>query len=472
MKNPFNHFQIRHKLFAIFVLSNVLVIVSMWQVFQWSFDKGFVSYATERDTEFVQQMSTRTANLYVYYDNWNFLVDESYLENKWQAYKLMHMKDHTAAPETPNLDLIYPSQYYRTRFLLFDVNQKSIIGKGKFKKVITEPVVVNDKTVGYVGLKSMRELVQDQTLRFVRQQGEAFLLISAFMLIIAALLTWPLAQWLSTPICYMRHATRKLAAGDFDTRLKVKGHDELSDLGRDFNNLAKTLDKTRKARKRWVADTAHELRTPVAILRGEIEAMQDGIIKVTPDSLNSLLQETMHMCRMIDDLNQLSMHDMGSLSYQMEPADIDEVLEDTVQSMTRTFNDANITLELNINKKPDYELMVDTDRLFQLFSNLMNNSLKYTDAPGSLTISLTKESDVIEIRFEDSSPGVNEEDKERIFEQFYRVENSRNRETGGRGLGLAICSQIIDGHSGNMLAYHSPQGGLGIKITLPLNQQD
>ncbi len=472
MKHPFNYFQIKHKLFAIFVLSNVLVIVSMWQVFQWSFDKGFVSYATERDTAFIQQMSTRTASLYEDYHSWNFLVHESNLEREWRAYKLKHMKEYTAPPETPNLDLIYPSQYYRTRFLLFNEDQKAIIGKGHFKKVITEPVVVNDTIVGYVGLKSMRELVQDQTLRFLRQQGEAFLLISAFMLIIAALLTWPLAQWLSTPICYMRRATRKLAAGDFDARLKIKGHDELSDLGRDFNHLAKTLDKTRKARKRWVADTAHELRTPVAILRGEIEAMQDGIIKVTPESLNSLLQETIHMCRIIDDLNQLSMHDMGSLSYQMEPADIDEVLEDTVQSMTRTFNDANIKLKLNINKKADYELMADTDRLFQLFSNLMNNSLKYTDAPGSLTITLTKVADVIEVCFEDSSPGVNEEDKERIFEQFYRVENSRNRETGGRGLGLAICKQIIDGHNGNMLAYHSPQGGLGIRITLPLNQQD
>ncbi|MCZ2720518.1 ATP-binding protein [Marinomonas sp. 15G1-11] len=472
MRNPFHYFQIRHKLFAIFVLSNVLVIVSMWQVFQWSFDRGFVSYTAERDTEFVEQMSTRSANLYLYYNNWDFLIDESRQEVLWKKTQLQNMRDLIPPPETPNLDLIYPSKYYRIRFLLFDENQKTIIGHGQFKKVKTEPVIVHDKIVGYVGLKSVRELVQDQTLRFVRQQGEAFLLISAFMLTIAALLTWPLAQWLSTPICSMRRATRKLSAGEFDTRLKVKGHDEISDLGRDLNNLAKTLDKTRQARKRWVADTAHELRTPVAILRGEIEAIQDGIIKVTPDSLNSLLQETIHIGRMIDDLNQLSMHDMGSLNYHMEPANIDEVLKDTVQSMTRTFNDANITLELEIDKKAKYELMADTDRLFQLFSNLMNNSLKYTDAPGSLNISISKTSDVIVIRFEDSSPGVSEEDKDRIFEQFYRVENSRNRATGGRGLGLAICNQIIEGHNGSMSAYHSPQGGLGIKINLPLNQQD
>ena len=164
-----------------------------------------------------------------YYKNWDFLVDEVRQEINWKKAKLQNMRDLIPPPSTPNLDLIYPSQYFRTRFLLFDENQKAIIGKGSFRKVKTEPVTVNSQIVGYVGLKSVKELVQDHTLRFVKQQGEALLLISAFMLTIAALLTWPLAQWLSTPICSMRRATRKLAAGAFETRLKVKGHDEVAE---------------------------------------------------------------------------------------------------------------------------------------------------------------------------------------------------------------------------------------------------
>ena len=468
MKNPFGYFQIRHKLFAIFILSNILLIVSMWQVFQWSFDRGFVSYATERDKDFLEQMSNRSANLYIYYNDWYFLVIESRQDRNWQQAKLENLRDLVPPPSTPNLDLIYPSQYYRKRFLLFDENRNTIIGDGKFSDVMTHPVVVQNKTVGFVGLRSMRELVQDQTLTFVRQQGEAFLLISAFMLAIAALLTWPLALWLSNPICIIRQATRNLSAGKFDTRIKVIGRDELSDLGRDFNHLAQTLDKTRQARKRWVADTAHELRTPVAILRGEIEAMQDGIIKVTPTSLNSLLQETMHIGRMIDDLNQLSMHDTGSLNYQMQETDIKAVLEDTIQSLQRQFDEANIHLSLRVGCRGRPTLMADRDRLVQLFSNLMNNSLKYTQAPGELKISLSAKEKVVTIQFEDSSPGVSDEDKERIFERFYRVENSRNRTTGGRGLGLAICNSIVDGHRGQISAYHSEQGGLGIRIELPL----
>ena len=462
-------FKIRHKLFAIFVLSNILVIVSMWQVFQWSFDRGFVSYATERDRDFLEQMANRTANLYIYYDDWYFLIQESQMEKDWHKERLENLRDLVPPPSTPNLDLIYPSQYYRQRFLLFDKDQKSIIGEVPFDKAETHAVIVNKKVVGYIGLSSMRALVQDQTLRFLRQHDAASLLISAFMLAIAALLTWPLAQWLSRPICTIREATRKLAKGHFDTRIKIHGSDELAELGNDFNHLAITLENTRESRKRWVADTAHELRTPVAILRGEIEAMQDGIIKVTPESLSSLQQETIHITRLIDDLNQLSMHDVGNLNYEMEDADLNEILEQTVQSMTLRYKEAGLDVELDIIKKNPIIINGDTDRLHQLFANLMNNSLKYTNAPGKLSIVLSKEDDTAIVLFEDTPPGVNEEEKNRIFEQFYRVENSRNRATGGRGLGLAICTNIVDGHQGKISAYHSPQGGLGIKLEFPLN---
>ncbi|CUB02404.1 ATP-binding protein [Marinomonas fungiae] len=462
-------FQIRHKLFLVFVLSNILLIVSMWQVFQWSFDRGFVTYATERDRDFLQQMANRTANLYIYYDDWYFLVQESRLEKQWQQAKLENIRDLIPPPSTPNLDLIYPSQYYRQRFLLFSKDKLPLIGDIKFDDAETHAVVVDDKLVGYVGLRSMRALVQDQTLRFVRQQGEAFLLISAFMLTIAALLTWPLAQWLSRPICTVRQATKRLAAGEFETRIKIKGTDELADLGRDFNNLASTLERMRDARKKWVADTAHELRTPVAILRGEIEAMQDGIIKVNDNSLASLQQEIVHIARLIDDLNQLSMHDMGSLSYRMEEASLNEILEQTVSSMQLPYDEAGLELELVIVKKAPIIITGDDDRLHQLFANLMNNTLKYTNAPGKLTVTLTRENKTAVVLLEDTPPGVSDEDIKHIFEQFFRVENSRNRATGGRGLGLAICTNIVDGHQGSISAYHSPFGGLGIRVEFPLN---
>ncbi|MDB4838188.1 ATP-binding protein [Marinomonas sp.] len=461
--------KIRHKLFAVFVLSNILLIVSMWQIFQWSFDRGFTSYATERDRDFLQQMANRTANRYILFNDWSILIKESQQEQEWYKAKLENLQDLVPPPSTPNLDLIYPSQYYRQRFLLYDEDKKVIVGKARFSEKETHPVTINDKTVGYVGLRSVRDIVQDQTLRFVTQQGEAFLLISIFMLAIAALLTWPLAQWLCRPLCSMQQATKKLATGKFDTRIPVKGSDELADLSCNFNHLASTLENAREARKRWVADTAHELRTPVAILRGEIEAIQDGIIKVTDESLSSLHHETLHIARLIDDLNQLSMHDVGNLSYEMEETSISDIAEQAVQSMSLPFREANI--ELNLTQKNSKPIMVlgDADRLHQLFANLMNNSLKYTNAPGKLTIQTNTQGKKVIILFEDSAPGVCSEQKDKIFEQFYRIENSRNRSTGGRGLGLSICSSIVDGHHGSIVAYDAKDGGLGIKVEFPLH---
>lgn len=439
----------------------------MWQVFQWSFDHGFVSYATQRDRDLLAQMANRTANLYVYYNNWDFLVSESKRELEWQRAKLENMRDLIPPPVTPNLDLIYPSQYYRQRFALFDKDGNPLIGGISLERAETQPVIVNKQTVGFVGLRSMKELVQDQTIRFVRQQGESFLLISAFMLAIAALLTWPLAKLLSRPISEISQATRKLASGDLNTRIQVNGKDELGQLAADFNQLAASLEEAKQARKRWVADTAHELRTPISVLRGEIEAMQDGIIPVTPDSLNSLLQETLHLGRLVEDLNQLSMHDMGNLNYKMAPTNVCEVLKHCMQGMQRTFEEAGIEMNLIVEKKCKNQIMADHDRLSQLFSNLMSNTLKYTNAPGKLDIIINKQANHLEIRMEDSAPGVCDQDKEKIFERFYRIEHSRNRQTGGRGLGLAICRKIIDGHQGKIEAYHSPSGGLGVRIELP-----
>jgi len=411
-------------------------------------------------------MATRSKHLYMSYDNWDFLVLEKETVKKWHNKQLVSDANITP-PATPNLDLIYPSKNYRTRFLFYDADKQLLIGKMKFTNAMTKPIKLDGNIIGFVGLRPIDDILQNHTLKFVKQQGEAFLLISAFMLTIAALITWWLAKQLSKPICDMSRATRCLTSGDYTTRIQSNRSDELGQLAFDLNHLASTLENTRQARKRWVADTAHELRTPLAILRGEIEAMQDGIIKITPESLDSLLNETVHLGRLINDLNQLSMHDTGNMDYKMEDIDLIHILENTVASMQRSFDDAKLTLTLNTERKKTMPITADSNRLSQVFSNLMNNSLKYTHSQGELAIHIYNTEKSIVITFEDSAPGIDEKDIAKIFDRFFRVESSRNREKGGRGLGLSICRSIIDGHRGEISAYNSPTAGVGIKIELP-----
>ncbi|TBR41094.1 HAMP domain-containing protein [Marinomonas agarivorans] len=466
MKKLFYALKLKYKLFLIFAINNIIIIGCMWQVSLWSFDQGFFNYTSQQDKSYLQQMATRSGYLYYYYDNWDFLIYESELATKW--YKKQLGKTSLAPPpSTPNLDLIYPSQSYRKRFLLYNKHQEPLIGDLSFSKATTKPVYLDGRLIGYIGLRPLNSILQDHNLKFMKQQGEAFLLIAAFVLTIAAFITWWLAKLLSQPICEMSQATRRLASGNYDTRIRSKYADELGQLAFDLNHLASTLENSSQARKRWVADTAHELRTPLAILRGEIEAMQDGIIKVTPESLNSLFQETVHLGRLIDDLNQLSMHDTGSMSYKMEDTDLVTILEQTINSMQRSFDDAGLKLSFETNKKKSIPIIGDADRLAQVFSNLMSNTLKYTNAPGELAIATQCSNGFTTVILEDSAPGLNEEDIEKIFDRFFRAECSRNRSSGGRGLGLSICRSIIEGHQGQISAYNSPKGGVGIKIVLP-----
>lgn len=466
MTNLFYALKLKYKIFLIFAVNNIVIIGCMWQVSLWSFDQGFFNYTSQQDNSYLQQMATRSGYLYYYYDNWDFLIYESELETEWYQNQL-GKSSLAPPPSTPNLDLIYPSQSYRKRFLLYNKSKEPLIGNLSFKKATTKPVKLDGKLIGYVGLRPISSILQDHNLKFVKQQGEAFLLTAAFVLTIAAFITWWLAKILSRPICEMSQATRRLTSGNYDTRIHSKYADELGQLVFDLNHLASTLENSAKARKRWVADTAHELRTPLAILRGEIEAIQDGIIKVTPESLDSLLHETVHLGRLIDDLNQLSMHDTGSMDYKMENTDLTKILQQSISSMQRPFEEAGITLSLDIEKKKSICITADADRLAQVFSNLMNNTLKYTNAPGELIIKAQVSNKSVIITFEDSAPGLCHEDISKIFDRFFRVECSRNRTSGGRGLGLSICRSIIQGHRGEITAYNSPKAGVGIKIELP-----
>jgi len=229
-----------------------------------------------------------------------------------------------------------------------------------------------------------------------------------------------------------------------------------------------TLEKHEKERRQWVADISHELRTPVAVLQGEIEALLDGIHNSTPETIRSLHAETLRLKRLVDDLYQISLSDLGTLSYRKENLDLVETLRDSIQSYRAEFDRQGIALKENISGDIKAIVFADRERLGQLFTNLLENSLRYTDAGGMLEIGAKINGDFIMIEFQDSKPGVSMEDVERLFERFYRVEGSRNRSSGGAGLGLTISKNIVDAHEGIISAHPSLLGGLLIRIRIPV----
>jgi two-component system sensor histidine kinase BaeS len=297
---------------------------------------------------------------------------------------------------------------------------------------------------------------------YLRRQHLAFGAIGLGMLAAALLLGAGLSQWLSGRIRKLAAATASLTHGDYEVRLRPEGHDELARLAHDFNQLAETLAAARHSRRQWIADIAHELRTPLSILRGEIEALQDGVRPLGREAVNSLAGEAQRLARLVEDLHTLSLSDLGALSYHKEPVDLAEIVEDVLQ--------AHGSLLRNLNLKYQGEramLLGDAGRLAQVFANLLQNSSRYTDAPGTIAVSVKTTSAEVEVLWEDSSPGVPAEDLGRLGERLFRVEGSRSRDNGGSGLGLAIVRAIVEAHGGSVSASASALGGLRIRLGFP-----
>jgi len=297
-------------------------------------------------------------------------------------------------------------------------------------------------------------------------QNLAFIIVGVFVLIF--MVTLPLSRHFVLPITKLKKAVVKLNNGALQTRLEVVGRDELATLARNFNDLAATLEQNEDSRKRWLADISHELRTPLAIVKGEIEAMEDGIRPLDKTGLQSLSEEVAHLQKLINDLNELTNAEIGALRYQKSVLDLTLLLSQSVERHQIILDKEGLLVNIQCSNKP-LVVWADETRLNQLFDNIFTNCLKYTDAPGKVFVSLTKHKQKAEIIIEDSAPAVPESALAKLFEHLYRVESSRNRKTGGSGLGLALCKNIVHAHQGSIEEFSSKQGGLAIKITLPLN---
>jgi len=195
--------------------------------------------------------------------------------------------------------------------------------------------------------------------------------------------------------------------------------------------------------------------------------MQDGVRSCSPESIRSLHEEVIRLGGLVNDLHQLSLSDIGALSYRKEELDLGELLQQSVAFSRSEFASKDIDLKIDLPGSVPVAFFADPERLRQLFANLLDNSLKYTNGGGILAIRLTADEDMIRIDFQDSAPGVAASELPKLFDRLYRVESSRNRATGGSGLGLTICRNIVEAHDGAITARPSPLGGVWIEIVFP-----
>jgi two-component system sensor histidine kinase BaeS len=238
---------------------------------------------------------------------------------------------------------------------------------------------------------------------------------------------------------------------------------------RNINRMAEGLQKLEASRRQWIADMSHELRTPLTVLRGEIEALIDGVIAMSPQAILSLREEVLQLNALVDDLHLLAMADLRALPCYFEDLDAVSLVEAIVQRFALRASQQG--LALCVVNKPESPVVVrwDAKRIEQLLGNVLDNSLRYTDAPGQVVLGIHSDDSQIVLSVEDTAPGLAHDDLTRIFEPLYRADPSRGREAGGSGLGLAICQQITKAHQGSIRAEVSGMGGVKFVIELPLN---
>jgi len=268
------------------------------------------------------------------------------------------------------------------------------------------------------------------------------------------------------PVRGLTAAAGRLGAGDLSQRVPESGNDDIGELSRTFNAMATDLELAVHQRRRMTEDVAHELRTPLTNIQGYLEAIKDGVVQPDDETIETLHSQTIHLANLIEDLRILAVADAGALALNLSHGSPTNVIRDCVSNFAQRANDRNIELSVSTTGT-DQELDFDETRLRQIVMNLVENALTYTPNNGRITVDLHGTSDALEMSVIDSGEGIPEEDLPRVFDQFYRADPSRNRATGGAGLGLTIVKRLVEAHRGTITASSTPGSGATFTVILP-----
>lgn len=455
------------QLFAVMLGLCLVVILAMGLATTWTLRQGFDEFTRKQDSQRAEAVAATLAEFYRQQGSWTLLKVYPQL---WYDILSMDTSDHDSAEDITHRPVV--PRRLRAHWSLLDPQGRVIAGNLKPSGEAQRfGIVIGGEYVGQLVVSARQRTISRGEQRFLEQQRRSSMLImllSAALALLAALL---LARRFLAPIRQLAHGTQQLSTGQYDTQIPANRQDELGQLARDFNRLAATLGNNERMRRNFVADISHELRTPLAILKGELEAIQDGIRKPTPDAINSLQNEVTALTRLVDDLYQLALSDVGALRYQFHEFDLAESVEQTCSAFQERLLEHGLTLRTELPAHAVY-LEGDEKRLQQLVGNLLENSVRYTDAGGVVEVKLSVHGEMIWLDIQDTAPSVAPADLPRLFERLYRVEASRNRATGGAGLGLPLCQTIVEAHGGKIHASPSSMGGLWLHIELPQRQPE
>ena len=348
---------------------------------------------------------------------------------------------------------------------------------------LAAPITTNDQQVGLLLLPPFTYFGAEPP-GIVKHALQRFLGAGLVIGVSTLIVGLALSRRISRPLVNLTAATRVVAAGDLSVRVPTHYPGEMGELATAFNDMAQDLARADELRRNMTADVAHELRTPLSVIRGKLEGVLDGVYPATPEHLEPVLEETELLTHLVEDLRLLALAEAGQLSLEKRAMDVGDLLRDAQVNFGPQAADRGVTLSLDLPAELP-QVMADWRRVAQVLGNLLTNALRHTPESGCVTLSAAVApplvgpalsaaegvagGGMVEVTVADTGTGIPPDDLPYIFERFWRGEKSRSRAGGETGLGLAIARQLVEMHGGMIRVENAPGAGSKFKFTLPTN---
>ena len=379
--------------------------------------------------------------------------------------------DFPAMPDDFN-----PRDKFINRFAVVDPQGKVIIPAGTFNSgdiVRGKPfnegtqLILDDVEIGRIldpGFPIERSKEQE---RFLEQTSTVLVNTAIGAIAASVILSLLLAYTFTRPLREMTTATQEMAAGKLGQQVPVRSQDEIGQLAKSFNRMSQDLSDATQLRKQMTADIAHDLRSPLTVITGYLESMTDGVLKPTPERLNLIHTEAIHLQRLVEDLRTLSLADAGELSMTRLAQSIQPLLEQAAAIYGHLAEQKRITLQ--VEAEPNLPILqIDPDRIMQVLGNLVSNALRHTPEGGQITLSASRIASTLRVTVRDTGEGIPPDDLAHVFDRFYRGDSARSTSKGESGLGLAIARSIVKMHGGHISAESEPGKGAAFHIDLEI----
>jgi signal transduction histidine kinase len=343
------------------------------------------------------------------------------------------------------------------------------LGSGEISQALPVTQDESGDVIGYLllsypaGPSRLGQLEQ----RFLDRMEQILIIGAALAVGVGLIMGVLISRSLTAPLQRLAAAARAVASGDLGQQVHAEGSAEIVEVAQAFNDMTSALGESERQRQNMVADVAHELRSPLAVLQGNLRAILDGIYPSSKGEISRLYDETRLLGRLVEDLRELALADAGQLRLHLRSTDAGRIVESTVECLRAAAE--SIAVRLGAEVPPDLPpVTADPDRVAQVLRNLLLNALRHTPPGGSITVTAQRSAGMVEIAVSDTGEGMTPDDLRHIFERFWRADPARTRSGGGTGLGLSVAQSLAKAQGGRIWAESIPGEGSTFRFTLPL----